>query len=81
MPNVNTNKRWVRILRKTENDFIEFEFFVADKDLFVELILPEPAFKDFCASNRVVIVEQDTHATAPASASASKTRMAFSVVK
>lgn len=53
MAEVNANNRWVRIQRKTENGFIEFEFFVADKDLCVELILPAAAFKEFCSINRV----------------------------
>jgi hypothetical protein len=59
MAEVNANKRWVRILRQTENGFVEFEFFVSDQDLFVELILPVPAFRDFCASNRVEFMDQD----------------------
>jgi phenol hydroxylase P0 protein len=69
MAKVNANKRWVRVLNETESGFIEFEFFVSDRDLFVELILPVPAFRDFCASNRVAFIEQDTacasHQTAP----------------
>jgi len=59
MAKVNTNKRWVRVLKETENGFVEFEFFVSDQALFVELILPVPAFRDFCASNHVGFMEQD----------------------
>jgi phenol/toluene 2-monooxygenase (NADH) P0/A0 len=50
-----TNKRWVNVLRRTENGFVEFEFFVSDVDLCIELILPEAAFKEFCLNNNVVI--------------------------
>lgn len=57
MPEVNANNRWVRIQRETENGFVEFEFFVADKDLCVELILPTAAFREFCASNRVRLLD------------------------
>lgn len=53
MAKVNANDRWVRVLRETESRFVEFEFFVSDKDLCVELILPTPAFREFCAINRV----------------------------
>lgn len=60
MAEANANKRWVRFLRETENGFVEFEFFVSDQDLFVELILPVPAFRDFCASNCVGFMDQDT---------------------
>jgi phenol hydroxylase P0 protein len=58
MAEVNANKRWVRVLRETETGFVEFEFFISDHDLFVELILPVPAFRDFCASNRVGYMER-----------------------
>ena len=54
---IDTNKRWVRILNRTENGFVEFEFFVSDADLFVELILPEAAFNEFCIDNKVTFEE------------------------
>lgn len=54
---MDTNKRWVNILRKTKNGFVEFEFFVSDKDLYIELILPEAAFKEFCLNNHIVVEE------------------------
>jgi phenol/toluene 2-monooxygenase (NADH) P0/A0 len=54
---MDTNKRWVNILRKTENGFVEFEFFVSDADLCIELILPEAAFKEFCLNNHIAVEE------------------------
>jgi phenol/toluene 2-monooxygenase (NADH) P0/A0 len=60
---MDTNKRWVNILRKTENGFVEFEFFVSDVDLCIELILPEAAFKEFCLNNNVVIEKPDSDST------------------
>jgi phenol/toluene 2-monooxygenase (NADH) P0/A0 len=54
---MDTNKRWVNVLRKTENGFVEFEFFVSDADLCIELILPEAAFKEFCLNNRIAVEE------------------------
>lgn len=59
MEKMDANKRWVRVLRKTENGFVEFEFFVSDADLYVELILPEAAFQEFCISNKIIIVDGD----------------------
>ena len=50
-----TNKRWVRVLNITANGFVEFEFFISDADLFVELILPKAAFNEFCINNKVTI--------------------------
>ncbi len=66
MTEVNANNRWVRVLRTTENGFVEFEFYVSDKDLYVELILPEAAFEEFCAINRVRFLEGDGRAIASA---------------
>lgn len=48
-------KRWVNVLRRTVNGFVEFEFFVSDADLCIELILPEEAFKEFCFNNHIVV--------------------------
>lgn len=63
MSEVNANNRWVRVTKETENGFIEFEFFVADRDLCVELILPAAAFQEFCAINQVRFI--DTGAPGP----------------
>ena len=52
---MDTNKRWVNVLRKTENGFVEFEFFISDVDLCIELILPEAAFKEFCLNNHILV--------------------------
>ena len=58
MAEVNANNRWVRVLRETGNGFVEFEFFISDADLYVELILPALAFKEFCESNRVRFIDE-----------------------
>jgi phenol hydroxylase P0 protein len=60
MPEVNANNRWVRVQRETQNGFVEFEFFVADKDLYVDLILPAAAFREFCSINRVRFLDPGT---------------------
>lgn len=57
MHEVNANNRWVRVQRETDTGFVEFEFFVADKDLYVDLILPAAAFREFCSINRVRFLE------------------------
>ena len=58
MAEVDANNRWVRVLRETKNGFVEFEFFVSDVDLYVELILPAPAFKEFCEINLVRFIDK-----------------------
>lgn len=51
-------KAYVRILGKQLDRFIEFEFFLNDEDLSVELVMPETAFAEFCAYYDAEIVPQ-----------------------
>lgn len=44
-------KRYVRITERMANGFVAFDFAVGSPDLFVELILPETAFEQFCINN------------------------------
>ncbi len=44
---------FVRVRERRADCFIEFDFAIQDPALTVELILPEPAFKEFCATHRV----------------------------
>ncbi len=60
---IDTNKRWIRVTNKTKSGFVEFEFYVSDADLYVELILPEAAFKEFCLNNNIAL-EAPTSAVA-----------------
>jgi phenol hydroxylase P0 protein len=53
---VDTNKKYVRVTGCRAKDFIEFDFAIGSPDLFVELILPEAAFSDFCRQNDVVLL-------------------------
>lgn len=49
--------RYVRI-RNRVRGFVEFDFAIDDPRLYIELVLPNKAFDDFCVKNRV------THMTA-----------------
>ena len=42
----------VRVRTERTDGFIEFDFSLGDPDLWVELILPRPAFEAFCAAQR-----------------------------
>jgi phenol hydroxylase P0 protein len=42
------SQRFVRVLGRRDNGLIEFEFAIGWPELFVELMLPEPAFAQFC---------------------------------
>lgn len=44
---------FVRVRERRPEGFIEFDFAIGDPGLSVELILPEAAFEEFCATHRV----------------------------
>lgn len=52
-------RRYVRVCRPRPDGFIEFEFAIGDPALCVELMLPEPAFHEFCLANDVIVLDPD----------------------
>lgn len=53
---VDPNRKFVRVTGCRPKDFIEFDFAVGSPDLFVELILPQAAFAEFCRHNEAVLL-------------------------
>lgn len=53
LPAVDTTRRFVRVIGQRPNGLIEFEFSIGWPELAVELLLPPPAFAEFCAANQV----------------------------
>jgi len=51
--------RYVRVRRVVDDKFIEFDFAIGDPSLYVELILPKPAFDAFCEHNSVVMMTDE----------------------
>lgn len=51
-----------RVLRCRGAGFVEFEFRMAESDLAVELVLPYPAFREFCKRNRSRVMTPDAPA-------------------
>lgn len=49
-------RKYVRVTGCRAKSFIEFDFAVGSPDLFVELILPEAAFAEFCRCNDVALL-------------------------
>lgn len=49
---------YVRVTDVRKDGFVEFDFSLGDPDLYIELILPAPAFAQFCAANRVVFLTE-----------------------
>jgi len=50
---------WVRVTRQRPDGFVEFDFAMGDPDLCVDLILPQAAFDEFCAQNRVRFLDDE----------------------
>lgn len=49
-------KTFVRVVNVRDDGFLEIEFAVGEPDLFVEMILPQSAFQEFCAENRATLL-------------------------
>jgi phenol hydroxylase P0 protein len=51
--------KYVRVRSAENSRFVEFDFAISDPSLFVELVLPKKAFKQFCQANNVVFMTQE----------------------
>ena len=54
------NKKFVRVTKLRDDGFVEFDFVVGEVEIYVEMILPAPAFDDFCLHNKVTFLDQNT---------------------
>jgi phenol hydroxylase P0 protein len=50
---------FVRRTGVNRHGMIEFDFSIGDPSLYVEMILPEQAFAEFCAHNKVQFLTQE----------------------
>jgi len=53
LPACDTTRRYVRVIEERADGMVAFEFAIGWPELSVELLLPAPAFAEFCAANRV----------------------------
>jgi phenol hydroxylase P0 protein len=54
--NLDPGLRYVRVTGCRSQDLIEFDFAIGSPELFVELMMPEAAFAEFCRLNNVVML-------------------------
>lgn len=54
MPELDTSKRFVRVIERRTDGLVSFEFSIGWPELAVELMLPSAAFDEFCARNQVI---------------------------
>lgn len=53
-----TTRKYVRVLEKRDDGLVGFEFAIGEPELFVELLLPQPAFAEFCEANAVTMLAE-----------------------
>ncbi len=46
--------KFVRVRRRRDNGLVEFDFAIGTPEVFVELMMPDAAFDEFCRTNAVV---------------------------
>ncbi|MDI1246028.1 MAG: phenol hydroxylase subunit [Rhodoferax sp.] len=56
-PTCDIKRQFVRIRQVRPDGLVCFEFAIGWPELFVELMLPQPAFDDFCVQNQVQILK------------------------
>lgn len=54
---VDVARRFVRVIRRRADEYVEFQFSIHHEEIFVELVLPIQAFDEFCTRNNVVFLE------------------------
>lgn len=52
-----TSRRFVRVTEERADGLVAFDFAIGWPELSVELLLPRPAFDEFCTRNQVVRLE------------------------
>ena len=57
------NRKFVRIIETHTNGLVEFEFAVGEPELFVELLMAQAAFDEFCAMHGVTPTQGHQAAT------------------
>lgn len=53
---IDTAKRYVRLVERRSDGFVEFHFSIGDPSLFVEMLLGADAYDEFCALNAVEVL-------------------------
>lgn len=53
-PAIDLNRKFVRLIERRPDGFVEFEFAIGDPELFAEMLLPADAYEAFCTANEVI---------------------------
>jgi len=55
-PAIDLNRKFVRLIERRPDGFVEFEFAIGDPELYAEMLLPAEAYTSFCDSNKVTFL-------------------------
>ncbi|MFU2489903.1 phenol hydroxylase subunit [Thauera sp. WH-1] len=56
-PAIDVSKKYVRLIERRPDGFVEFEFAIGEPDLCAEMLLPADAYEAFCEANKVIQLE------------------------
>jgi phenol hydroxylase P0 protein len=56
-------KRYVRVIHRRADGFIEFQFAIGHTEYFAELMLKEKDFQAFCEENKVIFLPEGAQAS------------------
>ncbi len=53
-PKFDPSRKFVRLIERRPDGFVEFEFAIGDPELFAEMLLPADGYEAFCRNNEVI---------------------------
>ncbi|MDD3677351.1 phenol hydroxylase subunit [Thauera propionica] len=56
-PEIDLSRKFVRLIERRPDGFVEFEFAIGDPELYAEMLLPSEAYASFCEVNGVVFLQ------------------------
>jgi len=56
-PALDTSRKFVRLVERRPDGFVEFEFAIGEPELYAEMLLPADAYEAFCQANEVIYLE------------------------
>ena len=56
-PAIDLSRKFVRLIERRADGFVEFEFAIGDPELYAEMLLPSEAYASFCEANDVTFLE------------------------
>ena len=54
---LDVTRKFVRLIERREDGFVEFEFAIGEPELYAEMLLPADAYDAFCGANHVTFLE------------------------